>query len=66
MAKLIHREINPARDMATHVYDNGDVWQISKNDTGTFANRITHGYMMRWFPSAYFVGTFGYPDDWKV
>ena len=70
MARLIHREISESDGVsvrqATHVYDNGDVWQISHDDSGTFAFRITNGYTSRYFPSAEHVRIFGYPDDWKV
>lgn len=70
MAKLIHREINGDGDIsirqATHVYDNGDVWRISHDGSGTFAFRITNGYTSRYFPSAEHVEMFGYPDAWKV
>jgi hypothetical protein len=71
-AKLIHREVrqncpNKGETFVTHVYSNGDVWQISRDaDRGVFASRITRGYVMRWFPSADFVAVFGYPDSWNV
>lgn len=64
-ATLIHREVNPDRSIVTHVYSNGDVWQISRDDSGTFASRITNGYVMRWFPNARMVALFGEPDDWQ-
>lgn len=65
MAALIYREVSHGGDTVTHVYSNGDVWQISRDDSGTFASRITRGYVMRWFPNARMVALFGEPDDWR-